>query len=349
MEKIEILDDCVHFYRFVHITFKQNRHAYRALIENENRSKRKTYITCIRPADTHHQPDWTDSPFFKLNDDCFLEIIKYCDFETIADLSSVCTKFSNILRTRHFANKTKEFKMESDYINRYRRELYYFSKLVNCIQPENFHLRIYNRLWNESVLASPMCTINMDAPKTELFIDSYYLMNLGELNMFPTIAKRINSVHIYQRINDARHEFEFETEYLREMPLPNVKEFTIRGYSSTATIPNPAHFVDSFSQLERITFYDCKVDWEESVLYFIQHATKLRHISFENCCFEPWIQKKQLMQAVELLKKGGRELPLCMRFDRIQVTIEQNHGPNRFFATVETDYGEINKVNSHYM
>lgn len=95
------------------MTFVCDRSAYLALAHNELESRHSKRTFNIQPADSWMQPrapvinddqiddDYTPA-FFKLNEDCILELIKYLDFDALVNMSLVCKLFHRLLHQHSF-------------------------------------------------------------------------------------------------------------------------------------------------------------------------------------------------------------------------------------------------------
>lgn len=95
-----------------YVTFENDRNAYLAVAHNELERKSSSHIINIQPADTWVQPQSicadeipttnqmdieNMSDFFRLNEDCILELTKYLDLESLVNLSNVCKLLHRLL------------------------------------------------------------------------------------------------------------------------------------------------------------------------------------------------------------------------------------------------------------
>lgn len=340
LERIEIFCDDYAAMKFAHVTFKENRVAYFALVDY--RSRGNSNIEIIRPADLHRQPDnpvnsTNDSPFYNLNDDYFVNIVKHCDFESIAALSVVCSKFSNLIRTHIFGNKTK-FTIFSEAGTDGHYELETFSHLLNCMKPNNFHLKIYSGMMN-GPKKDYFFAIDMNTSKTEFSIESS-LLDLEVLHEIQSIAKRINCINIHHTIYDSIHDFDNSIEFVK-MQFPNVKMLTFCGYSTFDSYgfnEGSSNIVDSFPNVEMIFFRNLKMDWYE-IEEFLKRAISLREISFEECLFETELHQDVIFSVTETIKERDQNYPLCIRFNQIQV---DSPSPSNYYT--EDIYAGIKEV-----
>lgn len=99
IESIEMLKN----EQSAYVTFYNSYSVYEAI---ESKSTLNRII--VRIADTWHQPppffklDKDPAPIFKLVDDCFIEIFKYCDLEAHVSLANTCKMFKNLLHANFF-------------------------------------------------------------------------------------------------------------------------------------------------------------------------------------------------------------------------------------------------------
>lgn len=81
---------------YAHVTFRDSKDAYFALLAEDKKPNKAIQKMC--PAYTWKQPQLIDSPFLSLNDDCMLEISKYCSFDDHINLWQVCQRTQNFLK-----------------------------------------------------------------------------------------------------------------------------------------------------------------------------------------------------------------------------------------------------------
>lgn len=325
--------------KFAHVTFKTDRNAYCALLDCKNRTN--SSIDIIQPADVHLQPDnpidLSTSPFYNLPDDCLLEIFNKCDFHTLATVSTVCKKLSVLLRDQVFV-KIMKFnsvaKNESDTMN----GLLTVSRLVQSINPTNFHLKVYRNF--ENSIKWPAISVDMKSSKSEISFEMDFFKSEW-LNACETIAKRIKSVHIHRSIYD-KSSF-VESTMVELFPLST--KLTISSYSLNCKIPDMSKVVNSLPKLEVICVRSGTVDWKHIVSY-CQQAKHLQYICFENCCFDSDIEMAQISQVVHAIQNEGHHFPIGLMFDRIQFKPSRycSHSGRAAYTTEESSYIHIQEV-----
>lgn len=312
LEKIAIFHDDFNNTKFAHVSFKKNRPAYCALLDIKQ--QKDNNIVLIRPADAHLQPDNpvdpSTSPFYNMPDDCFLTIFDYCDFHTLAKLSTVCKKLSELLRTRVFA-KIPKFNSVATNDTEVADGLLTVSRLVQCINPPNFHLKISRDLL--SSVEWPAMSVDMKSSKSEVSVEMDFFKPEW-LNRLDKIEKRIKSIHIHRSVYDSAT-FDQATVAL---PFPAATKLTISGFSCNADIPDLSKVVTSLPKLETIFLRNGSIMWEHIVNY-CRDASSLQQIIFENCLFDSEIGKERILQIVNAnVISGKTEFPLCLLFDRIE-------------------------------
>lgn len=313
LERVEIFHDNVDNKKFAHVTFKENRIAYCALLDCKHNNSN---IETIRPADAHVQPDnpiGSDmSLFYNLPEECLLAIFNNCDFHTLALLSTVCKKFSDLLRVRVFSAIPK-FNAETCSYSEVKNGLLTTSRLVQCVNPKNFHLKIFRNFLCS--IDWPALSLDMKSLKSEIavemdFFKSEWLNNLGKT------VKRVKSIHLHRSLYN--NNFYQSKGNHSGISFPNATQLTISAYAMSCDIPDLSWVATSSPKLENITLRKGTIKWEH-ILHFCKNAKHLRHIIFENCYFDVDVSKEQIIDVAGIIRKNGNHFPLCLMFDRILI------------------------------
>lgn len=322
LEKIEIFHDNFNSTKFTHVTYKENRPAYFAILDIKH--QKDNQITVIRPADAHLQPDnpvdALTSPFYNLPDDCLLSIFDHCDFHTLATLSTVCKRLSELLCTQVLA-KIPKFTSVATNDNDVANGLLTVSRLVQCINPSNFHLKISRNL--HSSVEWPEISVNMKSSMSAISMDMDFFKTEW-LCQLEKIEKRIQSIHIHRSVYDTA------CEVTVALSFPVVTNLIISGYAGSCDIPDLSKIVCTLPKLEKISFRNGTITWDHVIKYY-KIANKLQDVIFENCFFGSNIVKDQIIQIAGIVKSSGNHFPLCLLFDRIQT---KNPHPRELEAPV---------------
>lgn len=316
LEKIEIFSDDHSKTKFTHVTFKQSQTAYLALLDCIGNLS-IINIVCIQPADMHLQPDnpvdSSTSQFYNLPDNSLLAIANFCNVNTRAMLSTVCKKFSELLSTRVFA-ATSQFNLFATNDTEIGNALLTASRLVQCINPPGFHLKIFRDLQNS--VKWPKIVVDVNSPMEKISVEMNFFKSKWLAHLHK-IVKRIKSIHLRLTINDEAVFDQFSGE-----TFPNATEFTITGYSIRCDIPDLTPVITTLPKLEAISLRDGTVGWDH-VINYCQHAKNLRNIGFQNCCFDSTMNGEQIAQIAHVIKNADKYSRLGLIFDRIQ-TITSN-------------------------
>lgn len=307
IERIELFRHNTTNRRFTHVTFKESRATYLALIDYKQNVSGN--FDSIRPAYAHQQPDntmdTTKSSFYNLPDKCLLDIFRKLDNLTLATLSVVCKKMCQLLRDHIFTKKTyaSETSNDAGVIN----ALITANRILQCRDPEAFHIKISRNLTKSHKW--PMISVDFDyAEKSRISIDMNFLQKkwLCELE---SISKLINSVHIRYSVYD------------NVLPCksnntlwPNAKVLIISGFSMKKSIPHFSSVIDSLPKLEDLFIRN--LFFTLNIKDYCQ-GKHLRNIVYENCSFNADVSK-QIGKVVDVVKQKKNNFPLIMKFDRIQ-------------------------------
>lgn len=314
MEKIEIFHDNGSSKYFAHVTFKENRIAYCALLDCKQNER--SPVESVRPADAHLQPDnsfdSTTSPFFNLPEACLLAIFDNCDFHTLALLSTVCERFSDLLRVRVFA-KIPKFNAETTNYDDVKSGLLTTSRLVQCVNPKNFHLKIYRNFLCS--IDWPALTLDMKSNKSEVSVEMDFFKSEW-LTHLENVAKRIKSIHLHRSVYNSNHDITKSSH--SGISFRNAVCLTISCYAMSCDIPDLSWVANSSPKLEVIVLRKGTVKWEH-IISLSKHSKNLRTIMFENCYFDADIDKEQIVDVASVVKKKGHYHPLCLIFDSILI------------------------------
>lgn len=316
LSKIEIFSDDHSNTKFSHVTFKESETAYLALLDCSLNLESNRIIE-IRPADVHLQPDnpvdSATSPFYNLPNGCLLAIFNFCSFDTLAMVSLVCKKMSDLLRREVFSKSTVfNFITANDV--QVEKTLQTVSHLVQCLNPSVFHLKIFR---NSQISAKwPAITVDLKSTKSQISIDKDFLKSEW-LPHLRKIAKCIKSVHLRISINDDDDFVPFNGD-----TFPNATELTVTGYSIRCDIPNLSLVISFLPKLETISLRNGTIDWQH-IIDYCRLAKKLQSIGFKNCCFDSTMDAAQIVQIADAIKNGDKRPRLGLIFDCIQ-TIASN-------------------------
>lgn len=306
MEKIEIFRDNKTNDQFAHVTFKESRASYLALIDCKQK------LELIRPAHAYQQPDsavdLTKSSFYNLPDKCLVDIFKNLDIATLANLSVVCKKICKLLRDHIFV-KTRTFEAQTTEESEVMNVLTTANRILQCLKPQAFHMKIYRDLNN----SHKWPTVFVDFRYTEqnrLSIDMSFLKSKWLCKLEPSTSL-MNAVHIRYTIYDDSLPYKPGNEVM----WPNVTTLIISGFSKKKSLPDFSPIVAAMPKLEdlfiRNMFFTFHIkDYCEGV--------NLRNIVFENCLFKSEMAEKQIWKVVAVLKAKKKEFPLRIKFDQIQ-------------------------------
>lgn len=316
IEKIETFTDNCSKTQFAHVTFKDSRTAYLALIDCKQNPLRN--MDQIRPADVHQQPDnpidLSMSPFHNLPDKCLLAIFRYCDINSLASLSVVCKKMCQLLRERVFANEFKFYTVTMSKIE-IIDALVTVGRLVECIDPKTFHIKI-RRNFQSIILPSVAVAVDIDcSEQNQLSVDVSFFKTEW-LHALDPIAKRIQSICIRRSIYDDCLPYNGVGKLL----WPNSTLLIMRGFSTKKSVPDFTSLIATMPHLETILIQNLLFKMELKSLY----AENLKKIYFENCSFKSDISKGQIIEMANKVKAHGTTFPLCLIFDRIQYLRQQH-------------------------
>lgn len=300
--------------RFAHVTFKENRAAYCALLDCKHNES--SIIETIRPADAHLQPDNSfgsdASPFYDLPENCHLTIFDNCDFHTLALLSTVCRKFSDLLRIRVFS-KIPKFNAETTSYNDVKSGLLTTARLVRCVNPHHFHVKIHRNFL--SSIDWPSMSLDMKSSKSLLSVEMDFFRPEW-LTHLDTVAKRIKKIHLHRSVyNNSYYQSNNKLSH-SGLSFPNATQLTISCYAMNCDVPDLAWVVSASPQLEGIGIRKGTIKWE-NIISFCKSAKNLKTIAFENCYFDADVNKEQIIDVACVVKKRGHHYPLCLVFDRI--------------------------------
>lgn len=286
--------------------------AYCALLDCKQNDRGN--IELIRPADAHLQPDnsfdSSTSPFFNLPDACLLAIFDNCDFHTLAVLSTVCKRFSDLLRIRVFA-KIPKFNAETTNYDDVKSGLLTTSRLVQCVNPKNFHLKVYRNFLCS--IDWPALTLDMKSTKSEISVEMDFFKSEW-LTHLEKVAKRIKSIHLHRSVYNSNYN---QTKLSHSgISFPNAMGLTISCYAMSCDIPDLSWVAKSSPKLEVIILRKGTVKWEH-IISFSKQSKNLRTIMFENCYFDDDIDMAQIVDVALVVKEKGHHYPLCLIFDRI--------------------------------
>lgn len=308
MGKIEVFHDNLNNTKFAHVTFKENRIAYFALLDCKQHQESKNIVT-IRPADAHLQPDNpvdpSTTPFFNLTDDCFLAIFDYCDFDTLAMLSTVCKKMCELLRTRVFG-KIAIYKSDTSNEAGVKNGLLTVSRLVQCINPPNFRLKI-----RRSARADwAAITVDMTSFKSVVFVETDFFTSecASELEK---MAKRIKTIHLHCSIYDYS-----VLEPDGGAVFPNVTRLILSASSNSCNISDLLSVVERMPKLEALSLRNGYIQWKR-LCTCCEKAVNLQSIEFTTCLFDSEIQAEQSRKLTNAFKKAAKKNQVCLTFDQI--------------------------------
>lgn len=315
IEKIEIFRDTHREAPFAHVTFKDSRTTYLALIDSKQNPH--SNVEMIRPADVHRQPDnpidSSKSPFYNLPDECLLVIFGNCDFNTLAALTVVCRKFCHLLRDSVFSNEFSFNKVTTN-STEVTNALVTVNRLVQCVNPVAFHVKIYR---NIQFIKWPSVSVDLaSSEKNKLSIDVSFFKAEWLIWLEP-IAKRIISIFIRRTVYDKCLPYHGHDTLL----WPNTTVLIVRGFSMKKSVPNFTSLIATMPNLEIISLQNLLYNKMELTNLY---AKKLQKIYFEKCTFESDITKKQIIDLANVVRGHGTIFPLCISFDRIQF-LKQQH------------------------
>lgn len=278
----------------------------------------------IQPADVRLQPDNSvdpsKSPFINLPDDCFLVIFNYCDFHTLAVLSTVCKRLSELLCSRVFA-KIPKFNTAATSDTEVAVGLMTVSRLVECANPSNFHLKIARNL--RGSVEWPEISVDMESAKSEISIEMDFF-NAEWMSQLEKIEARVKSIHIHRSAYDSSS---FDEEF-SNLSFSMATKLTISGFARGCSIPDLSEVVCALPQVEMISLRNGNIDWDHVVSY-CAIAKKLQNIKFENCSFDSNLKNYQICEIAKTVIENGNHFPLCVAFDRI------HNGPQTVTASVK--------------
>lgn len=295
--------------QFAHVTFKESRASYLALIDYKQLSSN---IESIRPAYAHQQPDnsmnSTDSSFENLPDECLLRIFKNLDYMTLATLSVVCKKICRLLKDNIFLNMCRfEGKTSSD--TEVENTLIAANRIIQCIEPRAFHMKIYRNLTKSHLWP----TIIVDfcfGEKSRLSIEMEFFIKKWLCKLEP-MARYINTIHFRCTIYDDILPYKQREKVM----WPNATVLIVSGFSIRKAIPDFSSVVTALPKLEdliiRNLFFNLNI---KDYCY----GKQLRNIVFENCSFISDKTEKQIWKVVGVVKQKKNDFPLCIKFDRIK-------------------------------
>ncbi|XP_037049146.1 uncharacterized protein LOC119083531 [Bradysia coprophila] len=314
IEKIETFRDNSSKTQFAHVTFKDSRMTYLALIDSKENPHHD--MKQIQPADVHQQPDnpidLSMSPFYNLPDDCLLAIFGHCDITSLATLSVVCKRMFQLLRDRVFSNKLKLKTVALSKVN-VVDNLVTVGRLVQCIDPKTFHIKIRK---SSDCLHWPSVAVDfVGSDENKLSVDvSFYKTEW--LCALDPIVRLIKTVCIQRSVYDQNVPFNGSG----KMSWPNATLLIMRGFSTKRSVPDFTSIVAAMPNLETIYIQCLLFKMNLRSLY----NKNLKKICFENCSFNSDISKDRLVQMANHVKAHGTNFPLSLIFDRIQ-TIRHQH------------------------
>lgn len=335
LQRIELFSDDHNGTKFAHITFTKNQIAYLALIDCHLKLQSKN-IEIIRPADVHLQPDnpvdSSLSPFYNLPDDCLLAILDYCEIDTSAMLSTVCKKFHVLLATRVFAN-TPKFDLVATNDADVENALIAVSRLVQCLDPSVFHLKMVRNLWQSHQW--PAISVNMTSSESKITVEMDFFKP-NWLKQLDKIAKRIKCIHVHRSIydsDDALGKFDGET-------FPNATNLIITGYAIRCDIPDLTSIVASLPKLNAISLQKGIINWDHVVSY-CSYSHQLRNINFQKCCFNSAVDAAQIYQIAHVIKGRHDNSRLGLMFDRIRTTTSSE---SAFASSNSSCFSELDSI-----
>ncbi len=315
MQKIEIFIDNSSKSQFAHVTFKDSRTSYLALIDCKQHPQQN--IKRMRPADVHQQPDnpidLSMSPFYNLPDQCLLTIFRYCDIASLTTLSVVCKKMCQLLRERVLSD-TLKFEAETTGNIQTLDALVTVSRLVQCIDPKTFHIKINRNIHHYQW---PSITVDfVSSEENQLSVDvSFYKTEW--LSMLDAISSLIHSVFVQRTTYDANLPFNGSG----QLSWPNATLLIMKGFSTKKSVPDFTSLVAAMPKLETIVIKNLLFKMNLKSL----HTKSLKKIYFENCSFKSDISKDQIVHMANHVKAQGTGVfPLCLIFDRIQYLRQQH-------------------------
>lgn len=247
IQKIEIFGDNCNNIQFAHVTFKESRTIYFVLIDFKQNPAAN--IESMRPADAHQQPDnpvaSTESPLYNLPDNCLLAIFRHCDINTIANLSAVCKKMSQLLRDKVLSEKFEYEAVASNEIE-VINALTTASRLIQCVDPVHFHMKIYRNLKNSHTWPSVYVNfVYLEKSKLSIERKFYHADWLEKLN---SIAKRFKVIHARWTVYDI-NVLAAPAKFI----WPNATALIISGFSKKIPITYMESFVGGLPIVEAIS------------------------------------------------------------------------------------------------
>lgn len=306
IEKIEIFRDVKTNKQFAHVTFKESRASYLALIDNKKNESRN-----MRPAHTHQQPDnvmkSTGSSFWELSDENILRVFKELDNMTIATLSVVCKKFNRLIRDGLFENMCR-FEGETTNATEVENMLIAARRIIKCVQPKTFHMKIYRNLTKSHkwpTIAIDFCHIG----KCKLSIEMEFLVQ-NWLSKLKPMAKLFDEIHLKRTIYDDLSLFKKR----EKMVWPNATVLIVSGFTIKRSIPDFSSVIAALPKLEDLFIRN---QFFSSNIKDYSHGKHLRNIVFQNCSFISGNTENHIWKVVDIVKAKKNDFPLCIKFDRI--------------------------------
>lgn len=296
----------------------------------------KQNLKTIRPALAYQQPDnaidSTKSSFYNLPDKCLVNIFKKLDIPSLANLSVVCKKLCKLLRDHIFV-KMRTFEAETSDKSDVMNVLTTVNRILQCLQPEEFHMKIYRNLKNSHKWPTVFMDFNY-TEKSRLSIDMSFIKRKW-LSKLEPITSLMKSIHVRYTIYDDSLPYKPRNEIM----WPNVSTLIISGFSKKKSLPDFLCIVTALPKLEDLFIRNMYFDF---YMKDYCQGINLRNIVFENCLFQSEMAEKQIWTVVAVLKEKKKDFPLCIKFDRIQFFKTES------FEECFNDYNELNSFNEMY-
>lgn len=339
IEKIEIFRDCNTNIQFAHVTFKESRASYLALIDNKQNASRN--IELVRPAFAHQQPDNSmnsgKSSFYSLPDECILRIFENLDHTTLATLSVVCKKVSRLLKDHVFVNMCR-FEGGASSDAEVEKTIIAASRIIQCIEPKSFHMKIFRNL-SKSHLWPAIIIDFCYTEKRRLSIEMEFLIKKWLCKLEP-IARLIDSIHFRCTIYDDALPYNLRDKVI----WPNATVLIISGYTMRKPVPDFSSVVASLPKLQNLFIRNLFFNLN---LKEYCSGKNLRNIVFENCSFISDKTERQIWKVVNVVKQKKNDFPLCIKFDRIKYLKTEGFLECSNVKYNNTYYMNYNQTQSH--
>lgn len=212
-----------------------------------------------------------------------------------------------LLRTRVFG-KIAIYKSDASNEAEVKNGLLTVSRLVQCLNPPNFHLKVCRNERNPS--GWPAITVDMKSSKSTFFVEADFFTSQA-LNELEKIAKRIETIHVHRSIYDG----DFKS--LGEEVLLNTTKLILSGYTNSCDISDLFSVIDRFPKLKTFSLRTGSIRWDR-FRALCEQAIDLRSADFTKCFFDSDIKNDQIIQLAGAIKKAGKRSPLRLTFDRIK-------------------------------